>query len=204
MYSQNGEEIHIARIVGDQPGRFLDIGAYNPKLFSNTRALYERGWSGVMVEASPGPFLDLLAEYGKDERIKLVCAAVTTRWRATKGRLLEFRHSEAGVGTSNEAHYQKWRDKVTWEGSFFAPVITVSDILQSLVSMEDQKFSFINIDVEGESADLFLDALELFSPKCWCVEHDGQQEKLTQAAILRGYSQYHINGENVIYSRIQS
>ena len=76
-YSQNAEEQHILRIVGDQPGRFLDIGAYNPKLFSNTRALYERGWSGVMVEPSPGPFESLLREYGNDDRIKLICAAVT-------------------------------------------------------------------------------------------------------------------------------
>ena len=193
-YSQNAEEIHIARIVGDQPGRFLDIGAYNPKLFSNTRALYERGWSGVMLEASPGPFLDLLAEYGNEPRIDLVCAAV---WR--ERGLIRFRHSEAGVGTSNESHYQKWRDKVTFDGNFIASAVTV----QELIANFGIHFDFINIDVEGESADLFLQCLkERLKPKCWCVEHDGRQEELTRLALIAGYSQYHINGENVIYSRI--
>ena len=114
-YSQNQEELHIARIVGDQPGRYLDIGAYNPKLFSNTRALYERGWSGVMVEASPGPFMDLLIEYGNCDRIELVCGAV-----AESRGMVRFQHSEAGVGTSNEAHYQKWRDKGQFDGRFWA------------------------------------------------------------------------------------
>ncbi len=193
-YSQNSEEIHIARIVGDQPGRFLDIGAYNPKLFSNTRALYERGWSGVMVEASPGPFMDLLIEYGKSDRIELVCAAVSEI-----DSLMRFNHSEAGVGTSNEAHYQKWRDKADFSGRFWAAGISLGDILRTF----GKDFDFVSIDVEGDSASLFLKALESnLRPKCWCVEHDGQQDKLTQAALLRGYSQYHINGENVIYSRI--
>jgi FkbM family methyltransferase len=194
-YSQNSEEIHIARIVGDQPGRFLDIGAYNPKLFSNTRALYERGWSGVMVEASPGPFMDLLIEYGKCDRVELVCAAVTQE----RGLIL-FQHSEAGVGTSSESHYQKWRDKADFDGRFWTPSILLGELLHQF----GRDFDFVNVDVEGESAELFLHALRdhRLRPKCWCVEHDGQQEELTLAALKCGYSQYHINGENVIYSRI--
>ncbi len=195
IYSQNSEEIHIARIVGDQPGRFLDIGAYNPKLFSNTRALYERGWSGVMVEASPGPFMDMLIEYGKSDRIELVCAAV-----APARGLQMFHHSEAGVGTSNEAHYQKWRDKAEFEGRFWASAILLGDLIQQF----GREFDFINIDVEGGSADLFLHALldHRLRPKCWCVEHDARHEDLTIEALKCGYSRYHINGENVIYSRI--
>jgi FkbM family methyltransferase len=193
-YSQNSEELHIARIVGDQPGRFLDIGAYNPKLFSNTRALYERGWSGVMVEASPGPFMDLLIEYGKCDRVELVCAAVTA-----KRGLVRFNHSEAGVGTSNEAHYQKWRDKAEFSGRFFAAGIA----LQDLTNMFGIDFDFVNIDIEGDSSGLFLNALidHRLRPKCWCVEHDGRQEQMTKAALLQGYTQYHLNGENVIYAR---
>ena len=195
-YSQNAEELHIARIVGDRPGRFLDIGAYNPKLFSNTRALYERGWSGVMVEASPGPFLDLLAEYGNDVRIELVCAAV-----AIEPSLVKFYHSEAGVATSNEPHYQKWRDRAKFDGDFWTPGVTPSDLFRRF----GREFDFINIDVEGGSAELFLNILSLrpgpIKPKCWCVEHDGRQEELTKAAVLKGYALYHQNGENVIFAR---
>ena len=67
-----------------------------------------------------------------------------------------------------------------------------------------EDFDFINIDVDGQSAGLFIDALKncRLRPKCWCVEHDGRQEELTRMALIQGYSQYHINGENVIYSRI--
>ncbi len=194
-YSQNSEELHIARIVGDQPGRFLDIGAYNPKLFSNSRALYERGWSGVMVEASPGPFLDLFIEYGNDDRVELVCAAV-----GTNRKLARFHHSEAGVGTSSETHYQKWRDKAAFDGRFFAAMITLPDLFCQF----GHDFDFVNIDVEGNSAELFASALQIrpkLRPKCFCVEHDGQHEELTKIALIGGYVREHLNGENVIFAR---
>ncbi len=201
-YSQNNEEEIIRGIVGDNPGRFLEIGAYNPKLFSNTRALYEAGWSGVMVEPSPGPFLDLLIEYGNCERIQLVCAAVSVgSWHEEQcaSRLLRFHHSEAGVGTSNEAHYQKWRDKSKFEGTFYAAVITISDLLREF----DDNFDFVNIDIEGESARLFLKALESnLRPKCWCVEHDGLQASLAATALARGYETRHVNGENIIFEKV--
>lgn len=193
MYSQNSEEQHILRIVGEKPGCFLDIGAYNPKLFSNTRALFERGWGGVMVEASPGPFLDLLAEYGKNQHIELVCAAISH----TSG-LIGFQHSEAGVGTSSEAHYQKWRDRAQFEGRFYTMAVGLSELLHYF----GKNFDFVNIDVEGESAVLFLEALRLgLRPKCFCVEHDATHEALTLAALKVGYVREHLNGENVIFAR---
>jgi FkbM family methyltransferase len=193
-YSQNDEESHILRIVGDQTGRFLDIGAYNPKLFSNTRRLFELGWSGVMVEASPGPFLDLLTEYGKSPTVQLVCAAVTP----LRG-LVRFHHSEAGVGTTSESHYQKWRDTAAFEGDFWTSGLPLGD----LISQFGSGFDFVNIDVEGASASLFFDALwnHKLRPKCWCVEHDGRHEDMTAAVLKAGYCREHLNGENVIFAR---
>ncbi len=195
-YSQNDEEQHILRILQHldlTPRRFLDIGAYNPKLFSNTRRLFELGWNGVMIEPAPGPFLDLLIEYGNCPRIQLVCAAVGT----TRG-LVTFHNSEAGTATSNEPHYQKWRDTTKYEGAFNVAVVTMDD----LISKFGREFEFVNIDAEGDSADLFLWALRLrLRPKCFCVEHDARHEELTRVALLHGYVREHLNGENVIFAR---
>jgi hypothetical protein len=148
-----------------------------------------------MVEASPGPFMDLLIEYGNCERIELVCAAVDV---APATRLVRFHHSEAGVGTSDQAHYQKWRDIAKYDGRFFAARVTIGDLIVQF----GIDFDFINIDVEGQSAELFLRALNArLRPKCFCVEHDGRQEQITAQAIMQGYCLEHMNGENVIFAR---
>jgi hypothetical protein len=35
------------------PGFYVDIGAFSPKLDSNTYAFYKRGWSGINIDATP-------------------------------------------------------------------------------------------------------------------------------------------------------
>jgi FkbM family methyltransferase len=196
MYSQNDEEQHILSVFeGDMHlGRFLEIGAYNPKLFSNTRRLFELGWSGVMIEPSPGPFLDLFIEYGTCDRVELVCAAV-----GVERDIKRFHWSEDMVGTTDEAHYQKWRSRAAFEGVFFTPVVTVID----LTSAFGRDFDFVNIDVEGGSAELFLDAVNYLKPKCWCVEHDHRQQELIPMAKAHSYDLVHLNTENLIFRRAE-
>lgn len=54
-YSQEGEDIVLRRILPeDKVGFFVDIGAYHPLRFSNTYALYRKGWRGINVDATPG------------------------------------------------------------------------------------------------------------------------------------------------------
>ncbi len=54
-YSQEGEDVLIDRILSpDKVGFFVDIGAHHPIRFSNTYALYRKGWRGINVDATPG------------------------------------------------------------------------------------------------------------------------------------------------------
>lgn len=53
MYSQNQEEKYILNHFKDKQGTFLDLGAYNGKELSNSRALVELGWAGCCVEPHP-------------------------------------------------------------------------------------------------------------------------------------------------------
>lgn len=58
-YSQNREQAVILRNLAGINGTLLDIGANDGITFSNTRALVELGWSGVLVEPSRTAFLKL-------------------------------------------------------------------------------------------------------------------------------------------------
>src|SRR5436190_418443 len=53
-YAQSGEDL-IADIELEKKkkGFFVDIGAFHPKLFSNTYLFYKKGWRGVCEEPNP-------------------------------------------------------------------------------------------------------------------------------------------------------
>lgn len=54
-YSQEGEDVLLGRLFSEHKnGFYVDIGAHHAVRFSNTFALYQRGWRGINIDASPG------------------------------------------------------------------------------------------------------------------------------------------------------
>lgn len=54
-YSQEGEDMILRRIFGNQKnGFYVDVGAHHPKRFSNTYYFYKKGWRGINIDAMPG------------------------------------------------------------------------------------------------------------------------------------------------------
>lgn len=194
-YSQNEEEKYILQAIAPftTDGRFLDIGAWHPKNLSNTRALFERGWSGVMIEPSPEPFLNLIREYGLNQQIQLVCGAVGVEHSITK-----FHASSDALTTSSEENYERWKSVGGFYGSFYVPVITIPDLIERF----GDDFDFVSVDAEGNSVDLFkaLLATEM-RPKCICVEYDSRADECMEAAVGRGYRMTYSSGENMVFAR---
>ena len=189
-YSQNQEQAAILHAFEGRPaGKFLDIGAFHAKQLSNTRALFELGWSGVMVEPSPIPFAGLVEEYGQCERIKLINAAVGFE----PGTVAMYVSADA-VSTFDKSIYDKWRDKTKFDGKKMVEVITLEQIYD-----EHGNFDFINIDTEGMSAELLLHRV-LYGPlpRCLCVEHDERIGEIIVAATSKGYSCTYASGENLV------
>lgn len=58
-YSQAGQDAFVIDWLGTEPGYFVDIGAHDGVVHSNTYALERAGWTGVCVEPDPGPFIEL-------------------------------------------------------------------------------------------------------------------------------------------------
>ena len=79
-YSQFGEQASIIEFLGrNSKGYFLDIGASDGVSDSNTRAMFERGWSGTLVEPVPEEYWRLEDNYAGSPDIQLVNAAVSDR-----------------------------------------------------------------------------------------------------------------------------
>ncbi len=175
------------------PGKFLDIGAYHPKVFSNTRALYEAGWSGLMFEPGPRQMLDLIAEYGNEPRITLVAAAVGIEAIEAPLRVTD----DATCTLSSE--FADAHAEANYTGTIVVPVLT----LERIFLRWGGDFDFINFDAEGVSADLFMALFEKTQarPKCICVEHDGRLTELADTATRAGYRVTLVNGTNAVFAR---
>lgn len=194
-YSQYDEQNHIAEATAQLGGvgKFLDIGAWAAKDFSNTRALYERGWKGIMIEPSPEPFANLVKEYGSDPGITLICAAV-----GLAAGLMKFHATADCVGTLDDASFEQRRGDSNYYGSFLSCVITLEDIFNRFGGA----FNFVNIDTEGSSAELALKMLKLGPrPECFCVEHDNRMTELAVAASDANYRLLYANGTNGVFGR---
>lgn len=192
-YSQQNEQQHIlAAFEGWKVGRYLDIGSYHPTALSNTRALYELGWEGVLIEPSPQPMLDLLAAYGEDQLITLVLGAVVCE----PGLVKLFVTNDA-VSTLSDRVYETWKDHTKFLGTMQTPGIPLE-----YISLRFGHFDFINIDAEGTSVDLFLKMMQLqWEPRAICCEHDSRESEVIQAATARGYHITAGNSTNLVMVR---
>ena len=192
-YSQFDEEPHILEALKAEPfGRLLDIGAWDPLTFSNSRALIEAGWEAVLIEPSPGPMLNLLKEYGNDPKITLIQAAVGIEAGFSKMHM-----SDDAVSTGNNAEFERWTDHAKFHGSVVVPVLSMDQI-----AMQYGGFSFINIDAEGVSVDLFKRMLVIgWQPFVVCVEHESRLEELCSAATREHFHLVYSNGTNAVFVR---
>lgn len=194
MYSQTQEEHWILQACPEPTGKFLDIGAWNAICLSNTRALFERGWGGVLVEPSPLPFGKIEAEYSGVERVVAVNAAVTIEPVPTVDMWI----SEDAVSTTDRESWEKWRDHAHFEPEqITVAAVTLEDLYERF-----GPFDFVSIDTEGTSVDLCLRLFTLgHRPKCICVEHDERIVELMSVAAPLGYAATYMSGENLILVR---
>lgn len=198
-YSQNDEEAVIVNLfekLGVAQGRFLDVGAYDGKAFSNTMRLVELGWGGVCVEPSPSVFPALLKLHGDNPNIELVQAAV-----GVHAGLIEFYDSGGdAISTTSVAHRDKWQKG--WSVAYKKfHVFTVP--LSALFVQFGHRFEFINIDVEATNWEIFssLPFGLLPGTRAICVEHDNMIDRMLALAEPYGFQVEHTNGENLILAR---
>lgn len=189
VYSQNSEQAAILAACTAAVGRFCDIGAWNARDKSNTRALYELGWSGVLIEPSPEPFAGLKAEYEGDERIKLMNVAV-----GLETGTMEMHITADACSTSDAATFEKWKPYVNYTDTIQVPCIALDELMLAY-----GPFDLISIDTEGTSVELLHRLLELgWRPRCIVVEHDGRTTEALSHATECGYVCTMANGENLV------
>ena len=70
-YSQNFEDVMLARCFPGPRGFYVDVGANDPDIDSVTRAFYERGWNGINIEPLASNFARLKQRRPRDLNLHL-------------------------------------------------------------------------------------------------------------------------------------
>ena len=189
-YSQFKEQGVILDYFKDKQGLFLDIGAYDGKWCSNTHALALSGWNGYCIEANPLNFSRLVTTYEKNDDVELILATVVTDRKEKLTKL----HLADCVSSPDIEHIKQFPD-VKISKSIYTPVLTIPEIF----SLAGTKFDFINIDVEGNSVELFYTLMKHIGVKCICVEADKRNKEITDYMRGMNYKLLMDNGVNCIF-----
>jgi FkbM family methyltransferase len=142
-YSQEGEDMILRRTFKDRRhGFYVDIGAFHPRQFSNTYYFYNRGWTGISVDARPGYSREFSRARPRD---RVVEAAISDREQTltytmfNEPALNGFR-SDLGFMSENP----HW--KVVAERS--VKTTTLMQLLDAHLP-SGQRIDFMSVDVEG-------------------------------------------------------
>jgi FkbM family methyltransferase len=195
-YSQTHEEEFILDYFSDTPiGKFIDIGAYHVETFSNTRALYLLGWSGILVEPSPVQFNAIYEHYKNEPRITTLNVAVGDY----NGELDFYEVKGDAVSTSDEAHMKKWANAGVVFDKIKVPQIKTKDFFDEYCHGVD----FLSIDTEATNMAVFnaIPDYVFEQIKLFCIEHDYKHEEIKERLRDFGFYQLYFNGENIILGK---
>jgi FkbM family methyltransferase len=190
MFSQNQEEKYILEYFKNKAGRFLDVGAYDGKALSNTYALVQRGWTGVMVEGSPSVY-ELLCENVPSNDITKLNMIVSTDNDAD----VVFYDNLQATATMNLENVRKWEKETP-----FTTIQRRTTHYEKMLETTGTEFDFVSIDVEGGSVELFFGLFPILTTvQCWCIEHDGNDQAIRK--LCSGWKVLYFNAENIIIGR---
>jgi FkbM family methyltransferase len=209
-YSPYGEDKVVighlfTRIGGDLPSvRYLDIGAGDPVLGSNTFALYQLGASGVLVEPEPGKAAALRRRRPRDTVVQ-AAAAFDDRRHA---KLVRFGPGQAGLfDTFSEKQAERvleasksWREPLRAVDKIDVDLVPVNDLITA--HFGGAAPTFLSIDVEGYNYEVLASMdLSVFRPNLICVEASRPPGEFTTLLVPHGYQLICLTPDNLIFLR---
>ena len=191
-YSQRYEDMIIDRLLGNEKtGTYLDIGAFDPNVLSNTKRFHDRGWRGCNVEPNPPRFAKFLRERPEDINLNVGLSD-------TAGKLVFFDVARQEFSTFSEARAKELKDMgAEIRREIEIPVIKMEEVFETY--FRDRIVDFCSIDTEGmDLAILRGNDWRRFRPRVICVEvlvssdRSGDQQSDSVEGFLRsvGYRKH--------------
>ncbi len=163
-YTPYGEDILIDKLLGTRKrGFYVDIGAYGPSRFSNTKRFYLKGWRGINIEPNPRQIEIFNKSRPRDINLNIGIS--------NKKSLLNFFRFEletlSTFSVPTARRYQKQGYKLI--ETIKVGVFRLGDVLEKYC--KDKPVDFFSIDTEGFDFQVLEgNNWNKFRPKIICVE----------------------------------
>ncbi len=167
-YAQDGEDVVFLSFyegIKGYKGFYVDVGAHHPVRFSNTLALYRRGWRGINIDPTPGSMRPFRWLRPRDTNLELAIGMHS-------GKARFFCFNEPALNTFDDRtaniHLQNPRYRVT--KTIEVAVEPLAEILKKYLP-EGQRIDLLSIDVEGFDLQVLQsNDWSLYSPQFIMVE----------------------------------
>lgn len=203
MYSERNEEQIILDFFSSRSqGNLLDIGAANGVNGSNSLALLELGWHGVLVEPSQQQFDTMLKNYTQRNLINqttLVNSAIVPDYFKDSAKFYDTMLDNTighGLGSFNQEWVQQWifhlnsrlqnNDNQYMISEHQVDTIRCKDFFKTY----DYNFNFVSIDVELMNLELSVDLPwnEMHDLELICIESD-ENTQLSHSRFITLFEQ---------------
>ena len=165
-YAQEGEDIILLRLFGNtHRGFYVDVGAHHPQRFSNTCALYRRGWRGINIDADPAAIDAFRRERPRDINLSLGVLQ-------TSGNSTLHIFSDPALNTFDEALARE-REQIPGY-RLVAKRDVATERLDTVLAQhlpQGSTIDLLNVDAEGRDLEVLRsNDWRRFRPRCVLVE----------------------------------
>jgi len=185
-YSQLGQDIFVLFCLGKEPGFFVEFGACDGVILSNTFLLETyHGWQGILAE--PSRYYNNVLKRKRDCVIEDLCVSDKT---GDSVRFIDVENFQMVSGMKEDAFKDNWSDIRTRHGiEYDVQTISLNDLLNKHNAPDT--IDYISIDTEGSEYKI-LNAYDFSRRfKVLTIEHNHTVNKAFIEELLpqKGYVQ---------------
>ena len=169
-------------------GFFLDVGSGHGTIGSNTKALEERGWTGICVDPFPTHM------EGRTCRMETVVVS------STAGQTVKF-HTHSGLGGIADS-LGKWKAEAEKSPAVELTTTTLGDVLGSAGA--PSFIHFLSLDIEGAELEALRGVpFDKYRFGAMAIEHNDEEPKrsdLLRFLEEKGYRRVHSYKQDDFYA----
>ena len=192
-YAQHGEDLLVEQLLGKIKS-FIDVGANDGVLFSNTYKFAKTGAGGLCLEPSPSCFLKLRLNHLFHPRVKCVRAAVSNRSGSIS--FIKDGYEEVLSRVTDSSCSQNANHSID-EPTISVPALTLKKILHRYSCF--QQVDLLSVDVEGHEKQVF-EGLQgyPFKARIIILEADKMETgRILSLPFFEDYAPKYTNGVNL-------